>query len=322
MTKIVFDKLTKLPTVMATARAKRADQTGVVDKKKEEAPKEKKKVDFFAKGNESMTPPTLYQDQDDWNVRVFSNKFPIMEDHEVIVHSPDSVVDLPDLPQEQVIRYLNAVLNRVEHFNQEDKDVFIFNNRGAKGGASINHPHSQMVASKGFPGIIEEKREAALSYFDEHSSCYWCDLVQDELERGKRVVCETQHFAILVPAASRWSYEMMLLPKRHMVNIGDIEEAEISDLAKILQAALKAYDKMFDYPDRNYWIYTQRYEPFHWHMSFLPRVKVFAGLELGAGIWVNDKATPEDAAYQLGQEIVGECNVDTSDATDKVASIT
>lgn len=309
MTKIIFDKLTKIPTVLATARAKRTDQTGAVAKKKEEKKddKAKKKVDFFAKGNEHMTPPTLYKDQEDWNVRVFSNKFPILEDHEVVVHSPDPVTDLSDLPPEQVVRYIRALLNRVEFFTKEDKDVFIFNNRGGKAGASITHPHSQVVALKGFPGIIEQMREEALHYFDENSSCYWCDMIQDELEEGGRVICDSQHYVILVPKASRWSYEMMLLPKRHLPNIAYLNETEINDLAEILQAALQAYDKLFDFPDRNFWIYTQRYEPFHWHMGFIPHIKVFGGLELGAGIWVNDKATPEDAAKELGGVVSGIC---------------
>ncbi len=309
MTKIIFDKLTKLPTVLATSRAKRSDQTGVVAKKKDEekAPQEKKKVDYFAKGNEHMTPETVYQDQDDWNVRVFPNKFPILDDHEVIVHSPDPVVDLSDLPLEQVIRYIRAILNRIDHFTKEDKDVFVFNNRGGKAGASITHPHTQIVALKGFPGIMEDMREGALHYYDEHNTCYWCDMLADELEKRSRVICDTEHFAILVPNASRWSYEMALLPKKHSSNIAYISETEIDDLAKVLQGALKAYDSLFDFPDRNFWIYTQRYEPFHWHMGFLPHVKVFGGLELGAGIWVSDKATPEDAAYQLSQEIAKFC---------------
>ena len=305
MSKIIFDKLTKIPTVLATARSKRPDQSGVVVKDKDEKKEagEKKEIDFFAKGNESLTPPALYQDQEDWNVRVFSNKFPILESHEIIVHSPDPITDLPDLPHEQVAKYIRAILNRVDHYTKEDRDVFVFNNRGGKAGASLHHPHSQLVALKGFPGLIEQEREEALHYFDEQGNCYWCDLIQDELEARSRVVCDSQHHVILVPAASRWSYEMMLLPKRHLPNIAYINEEEINDLATVLQAALRAYDKLFSFPDRNYWIYTQRYEPFHWHMGFIPHIKVFGGLELGAGIWVNDKATPEDAAYQLGQEI-------------------
>jgi len=304
MTKMIFDKLTKLPTVLATARAKRTDQTGAVATKKEEKPaEEKKKVDFFAKGNEHMTPPTLYQDQDDWNIRVFSNKFPILENHEVIVHSPDPFTGLANLPHEQVVRYINAILNRVEYHAKEDNEVFIFNNRGPRAGASVTHPHSQLVAMKGFPGTIEKKREEALHYFDEHGFCYWCDLIQDELDTKSRVIYENENFVAIVPAASKWSYEMKLLPKRHLPNIAFINQEEISDLAMILQSTLHAYDGLFDFPDRNYWIYTQRYEPFHWHMGFIPHIKVFGGLELGAGIWVNDKATPEDAASQLGQEI-------------------
>ena len=308
MSKLIFDKLTKIPTILATTRAKRPDQTGTMAAKKDEKVAEKtaepkKKVDFFAKGNEEMTPPTLYQDQEDWNVRIFSNKFPLLDKHEVIVHSPDDFEDLPNLSREQVVRYIEAILSRIDHYMKEGMEVFVFNNRGARAGASVTHPHSQLVALKGFPGVIEEKRESALGYFDEHGSCYWCDLIQDELEDKGRVIYESNHFVIIVPKASKWSYEMMLLPKRHLSNMVYINQEEISDLAKTLQGALHAYDELFDFPDRNYWFYTEKHEPFHWHMGFIPHIKVFGGLELGAGIWVNDKATPEDAASQLGKAV-------------------
>lgn len=305
MTKIIFDDLTKIPTVLATKRAKRVDQTGATggEPRGEDKEQPAKKVDFFAKGNEHLTPPAVYQDQEDWNVRVFPNKFPILEEHEVIVHSPRSDLDLSELPQEQVVRYIRALLNRVEYYTNEDKEVFIFNNRGGKAGASITHPHSQLVALKGFPGIIETEREEALRYYNENNSCYWCDMLADELRQGSRIVYETSHFVVLVPLASRWSYEMMLLPKRHHPNFQHINEMEINDLAGVLKHALSAYNKLFDRPDRNFWIHTQRYEPYHWHMGFIPHIKVFGGLELGAGIWVSDKATPEDAAKQLGEVI-------------------
>jgi UDPglucose--hexose-1-phosphate uridylyltransferase len=305
MTKIIFDELTKIPTVLATKRAKRVDQTGATkgDTKEEKKDQPAQKTDFFAKGNEHMTPSAVYQDQEDWNVRVFPNKFPILEEHEVIVHSPDGSLDLSELPHEQNVRYIRALLNRVEYYTNEDKEVFIFNNRGGKAGASITHPHSQLVALKGFPGIIETEREEALRYYNENNSCYWCDMLAEELSDGSRVVYETSHFVVLVPVASRWSYEMMLMPKRHLPNFQYINEMEINDLADVLKHALLGYDRLFDKPDRNFWIHTQRYEPYHWHMGFIPHIKVFGGLELGAGIWVSDKATPEDAAKQLGQAI-------------------
>ena len=315
MSHIIFDELTKLPTVLAAHRAKRPDQTGAVDKKEEGQKKEKPKIDFFAKGNEGKTPPTVYQDQDDWNVRVFPNKFPILERHEVIVHSPDPVEDISDFSHEQVVRYIRAILNRVDYYTKSDMEVFIFNNRGPEAGASISHPHTQLVALKGFPGIIETEKEEALHYFNENNSCYWCDMLDNELSNRSRVAYESSHYVVLVPLASRWSYEMMLVPKRHTPNIGFINDVEINDLARVLKASLCAYDEILDTPDRNYWVHTQRYEPYHWHMGFMPHLGELGGLELGAGIWVSGKATPEDAAYQLGQAISKHCG------SNKVTSI-
>lgn len=294
----IFDELTGTPTILATNRAKRIDQTGSV----QNGPVDKSLL--FSKGYEHLTPPTLYQDADNWNVRVFKNKFPLVEDHEVIVHSPNPTKDLADLPVEHVCKVIRAFLNRVDYYGSREKEVIIFNNRGGKAGASITHPHSQVIALKGFPGILEKEKESALTYLNAHNSCFWCDFIQEELEYKKRVVYESTHFVLIVPKACRWSYELILVPKWHKPNFGFIDEMEIGDLAKILRAALYAYDSLFERPDRNFWIHTMRYEPYHWHMGFLPHIKVLGGLELGAGIWVSDKATPEDATEKLRPYVI------------------
>ena len=314
----IFDELTGIPTVLATNRITRPDKTGVttgkVVKKSDKEGKEPRKPAredtdtykndcFFCKGNEHMTPPATYQDSDDWNVRVFMNKFPIVDDHEIIVHSPYHDKDLTELPEEQNVRYVRALLNRVNHYTTKGMEVMLFNNRGGKAGASVLHPHSQLVALEGFPGIIELEKHEAIRYYNEHHSCYWCDMLKSELVIKERVVYESSHFVIIVPKASRWTYEMMLVPKAHRPNIEYINEREINDFAKLLKASLAAYDKLFDRPDRNFWIHTQRYDPYHWHVGYIPHIKMFGGLELGANIWVSDKASPEDAADQLGEAV-------------------
>lgn len=303
MNQFIFDDLTDRPTVLASGRKNRTDQTGALGDNSKSQVKDGPKVDFFAKGNEHLTPPALYQDQEDWNVRVIPNKFPIIGDHEVIIHSPDPKLDIEDLTHEQVVRYIRALLNRVSFYNNDHKEVFIFNNRGARAGASITHPHSQLIALKGFPGTIEQERESAMRYFNENNTCFWCDLISKEREYKNRVIYESPHFMLVVPEASRWSYEMELLPKRHMPNFEFIDDMEINDLALVLQYALTAYNKLFETPDRNYWVHTQKHEPYHWHMGFIPHIKVLGGIELGAGIWVSDKSTPEEATEKLKVEV-------------------
>ncbi len=305
MNNLIFDPLTGEPTLLATNRAKRTDQTGavssVIPNQKPEKP-----VDIFAKGNEHLTPPTLYQDEDDWNVRAFANKFPLMEDHEIIVHSPSADLDIADLPHEQNVRIIRAYLNRAHFHQEQDKEVIIFNNRGKTAGASIIHPHSQIVAAKGFPGHLEAEKNASLHYFNEHGRSYWEFEIEDELKYQKRIIHESNHHVLYVPYASRWSYEMRLTPKAHRPNFSYINEPEINDFAKMLKGALKAYDSLFNKPDRNFWIHTMRYEPYHWHVGFLPHIKVFGALEMGCGIWVSDKATSEDAAAQLKEHFIYE----------------
>ncbi len=299
MSQFIFDELTGIPTILATDRAKRADQTGAASGKPHQA--EKPKVCFFCKGNESFTPSPSYQDADDWQVRVFPNKYPIIGEHEIIVHSPDHDKDIEDLPHEQNVKIIRAMLARMPYYTSQNKEVLIFNNRGGRAGASLTHPHSQIIGLKGFPGIIEHERNSALKYYNEHSTCYWCDFYKKELQDNKRVVFESKHFVLIVPSASRWSYEMILIPKEHRPNFEYIPEVEINDFARILKAALSAYNELFERPDRNFWIHTQRFDPFHWHMGLIPQLKVLGGLELGAGIWVSDRSTPEDAAQKLSE---------------------
>ena len=308
MPSIIFDDLTGIPTILAANRAARPDQTGVVGgSKAENKEKDKpKKIDFFSKGNESLTPAAVYLDQEDWNVRVFPNKFPVMEHHEIIVHSPHKTKDLEDLSVAHNVKYIRALLNRVGHYTQQEKEVFIFNNRGAKAGASLPHPHSQLVANKGMPGLLEAEKDSALHYFNSHNSCYWCDMIRDEKQLYTRIVFETDYYILLAPKASRWGYETKLYPKKHTPNISLISEEEIQDLGKVLRATLLSYDVVLDGPERNFWVHTQRYEPFHWFFTFMPRIAVLAGLEIGAGIWINGKKAPEDAAAELGARITVE----------------
>jgi UDPglucose--hexose-1-phosphate uridylyltransferase len=321
MSIIIFDELTGSPTVLATNRIKRDDQTGVISGVNKPRT-EQAGVCYFCKGNEHLTTQTLYQDTDDWNVRVFTNKYPIVDNHEIIVHSPSHEKDLTDLPDEQVVRYIRALLSRINHYTTQGLEVMVFNNRGGKAGASILHPHSQLIAMAGFPGLIETEKHEALKYYDEHNSCYWCDTWKSELATKDRVIHESKHFVLIAPKASRWSYEMMLVPKSHKPNIEYIDEVEINDFAKMLKASLYAYDKFFNKPDRNFWIHTQRYDPFHWHIGYIPHIKVFGGLELGAGIWVSDRATPEEAAKQLGEKVKEFYDNSVSSISDGVGSST
>ncbi|KKU30350.1 MAG: Galactose-1-phosphate uridylyltransferase [candidate division WWE3 bacterium GW2011_GWA1_46_21] len=306
--KFLFDPLTGDPTILALERAKRPQSFDVAVESI--AVDATKKVDPFAKGNEHLTPPATYQDADDWNVRCFANKYPLLLDHEIIVHSPFEDKDIEDLDCAQNEKIIRAFLNRVSFYGSQGKEVIIFNNRGGKAGASLMHPHSQIVAAQGFPGEVAKEKSSALKYYNEKNSCFWCNERNVALAAGARVVRESSHFVVYVPSACRWSYEASLVSKNHKPNFGFIDEQEIHDLAVVLRGLLRAYDALFDRPDRNFWIHTMQYEPYHWHMGFLPHIKVFGALELGSGIWVSDKATPEDAAAQLREKMQALCRED------------
>src|SRR3989344_2415420 len=144
MAKFVPDIKTQRWIVIATNRISRPDDG------QKPPPAPEATVDPFASGNEHLTPPEVYRvgegepNKPGWKVRVVPNKFPITDTHEVIIHSPDPEKDIEDLAVEQVKLILQAYRQRYQTHRQ-DGHALIFCNHGIYSGASLSHPHSQLV---------------------------------------------------------------------------------------------------------------------------------------------------------------------------------
>lgn len=238
----------------------------------------------FCPGSEDMTPPEIYRaggEGTDWKVRVFPNKFPITDVHEVIVHSPDDTKDIELLDIEQVKLVLATYRERFLA-NQKNGQVLIFCNHGESAGASLRHPHSQLV-------VIPSQITLDV-------------LVKEPINN---VILENTYFVTYCPDFSQWPYEVWIAPKIGGTNFGEIKDSEIFDLAGILQQVLLklrerflkkltpnvAKEEEFTY---NYYIYPGR----DWYLRIIPRFVHRAGFELGTGLTVNIK-DPKDAAGEL-----------------------
>lgn len=230
----------------------------------------------FCPNNEKQTPPELYRigtgdkDGPGWEVRVVPNKFPITDIHEVIIHSPSDSEDIEDLPIEQVTKVFRAYRDRYRA-NQELGQVMIFCNHGLGAGASLKHPHSQLVV---VPNQI--------------------NLDAVEMEPINNIVEENNHFVTYCPDFSQWPFEGWIAPKVKGKRFGEVTDEELPDLAGVVQGALRRIKAVLSDPQNshlgnggtfiyNYYIYHGK----NWFLRIIPRAIHRAGFELGTGLSVN-----------------------------------
>lgn len=231
----------------------------------------------FCPGNEYLTPPEIYRwgknypTDKEWLVRVVPNKYPITDIHEVVIHSPDHLRDIADLPFEQVEILFKVYRERYRTLSSHGQ-VLIFNNKGPKSGESLIHPHSQIVV---IPRQIK----------------------LDVLEREpiNNVVFENDFFVTYCPDFSQWQYEVWITPKNGKErNFGGINDEEVKHLAKITQEIIQKLTNKFPNLSYNFYIYPGN----NWYLRIIPRLSERAGFELGTGLSVNS-VDPQEAAEEL-----------------------
>lgn len=245
----------------------------------------------FCTGNEPLTPPEVYRigpgkrDEPGWEVRVVPNKFPITDIHEVIIHSPSETDDIEEMDVSQVTKIVTAYRDRYRA-NQEFGQVMIFCNHGLAAGASLKHPHSQLVV---VPNQI--------------------NLDAVEMEPINNIVEENTNFITYCPDFSQWPFEMWIAPKIHGKRFGDVTDPELPDLANVLQQGLKKIQRALSDPANaslygehhfvyNYYIYHGS----NWFLRIIPRAIHRAGFELGTGLSVNIIDPTTAAEWLRGQK--------------------
>jgi UDPglucose--hexose-1-phosphate uridylyltransferase len=318
---------TKEWVIIATERAKRPEELAThrpvqtVPSFVENCP--------FCPGNESKTPPEVMRFpasmSEPWAVRVIPNKFAAlsrdaqptrsMQDvwrriegfgfHEVIIDSPDHSCCMAMLPDEQVARILRVYKERYTllSIDRRVNHVTIFKNHGLDAGASLQHPHSQLIATPVIPSQVRHRLHEALLHYDDDGKCMFCHMVEREIAEQTRIVQKSEHFVAMEVFASATPFATHIFPLRHMASFGDISAAEIADLARVLRSLLAKLYIGLENPDLNF---TVRSGPsdyasarhFHWYVSVIPRLTRTAGFELGSGMFINT-VLPEAAAEFL-----------------------
>ncbi|OIN98067.1 galactose-1-phosphate uridylyltransferase [Candidatus Desantisbacteria bacterium CG1_02_38_46] len=316
---------TKEWVIIATERAKRPEEF--------KSRKEKKELPAFnpacpfCPGNESNTPGETLRISDDggWKVRSFPNKFAALSKegerrrkiegierwlngvgiHEVIAETPLHNLTTALLPVENIELILGAYRARYLDILNDPRIelIIIFKNHGEAAGTSLEHPHSQLIATPVVPTQVRNRLEDAMRYFDDTGECVYCKMMAEEIKAKERILIETEHFISFVLYAALSPFHTWILPKRHTSSFGDITDEEIKDMAGILKNVLARFYYGLDDPNFNYVIRSAPTgggvkEYFHWYLSIVPRLTKTAGFELGSGMFINI-SMPEDNAKFL-----------------------
>ena len=122
----------------------------------------------------------------------------------------------------------------------------IFENRGEIMGCSNPHPHGQIWANQTIPNEPHKEQEAQKEYFEKNHACLLCDYLDLETQKGIRMVVENAHFAVVVPFWAVWPFEVLLLSRRHLRDLGSLDPAMRAGLADILKQVTTRYDNLFE----------------------------------------------------------------------------
>jgi UDPglucose--hexose-1-phosphate uridylyltransferase len=287
----------------------------------------------FCEGHEAGTPPEILAGRPGgaapngpgWTWRVVPNRFPALRiegelepagdgvfdrmngvgAHEVVIETPEHGASFATLSTDALADVLRAYRERLADLKKDPRFqyVLIFKNHGESAGASLEHPHSQLIATPIIPVMVAEELAGAARYWELKERCVWCDVLRQEARSGRRVVLEVDGFVALAPFAPRFPFETWVLPARHRAAFEESDPAELRALAALLGEFFRRMGRVLGDPPFNFMLHTAplrapELPSFHWHLEIIPKLTRVAGFEWGSGFFINPMP-PEDAAEAL-----------------------
>ncbi len=312
--------------IIAADRAKRPEQFVQAGKERTEAQLAHAANCPFCPGNEELDLERLrLPDEGDWLLRVVQNRYPALREsgermqhfdgvntsisgvgyHEVVVESRLHNTSPATEDPADIERTLRAFQLRGAVFRADERieQIVYFKNHGPTAGASLVHPHAQLLGLPVVPYTVRARMEEARRYFDDQGECVICRMRQDEERDGARMVAATTFFSVFVPYAALSPFHLWIVPRRHRASFLDATAEELGDLALTLRDVLGRIYVGLNDPDYNYVIRStpdseHESEYLHWYIAIVPRVTRAAGFEMGTGMFINP-ALPEESARFL-----------------------
>ena len=327
-----FDLASKDWVVIATGRAKRPEMFKKEKRASEEAPRD---TCPFCKIEIQEPPVLVYANNEkvllsdgipqDWTTIVIPNKYPAFVPsyelntriegnlyqtmnavgfHEVVI-TRDHEKPMALLEVAKVKEVFDAYQERYLQLMKENfvNYVSIFHNHGKEAGASVSHPHSQIITTPLIDQDLKKSLENSQKYFRERKKCVYCVMTEWEIQNKTRVVFENEEFVAMCPFASKTAFEVIISPKKHMPRFEQISERKKGLLAEAFQFVLGRLYKGLNDPAYNFYLHTppcdgKNYNFYHWHWTILPKTATWAGFEIGTQIEIST-IEPEAAAEFL-----------------------
>jgi len=294
----------------------------------------------FCPGNERMTPQEILADRESggqpnnppWSLRVIPNKFPALRieggldrsglgiydrmngigAHEVIIETPVHTKRLADFQPQEMERLFQVFVERSLDLRKDKRFryLLIFKNEGMLAGASLTHSHSQIIALPIIPKRVSEEMRNYDEYFEQKERCVFCDILQQELQEKNRVVLESPNTLCFAPYASRFPFELWILPKTHLSDFAETPKELLTEAGNSLRQVLGKMRSVLgnDHP-YNFLIHTSPLagtsrEGYHWHLEIMPRLTRVAGFEWGSGFYINPTPPELAAQYLRGEKTI------------------
>jgi UDPglucose--hexose-1-phosphate uridylyltransferase len=281
----------------------------------------------FCPGNEHLTPPEIARipNEEQWRHRVVPNRFPALSAesdgevvgnghiremsglgaHEVVIESPLHDERLDEMDEDRIASLLRLWRDRTRALCELPwvRAIVIFKNFGDRAGTTLDHPHSQIIATAVCPPELRHRADVAARYLEGGGKSVYADMLEDELNGGERLVAVRDSFAAIAPFASRVPFETWVLPREQQASFAQLGDDQIPELAGMLKSVLTCLRRGANDPDYNLLVQSvpvgeESSLSYRWHLVVMPRIATAAGFELGSGMSINCVA-PEDAAKAM-----------------------
>lgn len=263
----------------------------------------------FCPGNENLTPPTIREiknEDNTWAVRCFPASNPIfiieaesnkkaeglydkMENvgaHEIIVENRNHNKTMSDFTERELQFLIDLYIDRTVDLKKDKRFKYIltFKNHGELAGSYLFHPHSHVLATPIIPQRIELELYHSNVHYQKKERCLFCDIVNQETKNNTRLVSINSNFLAFCPFASRFPFEVWILPRFHSANFEDMHEEPLKmefialfmDIMKRLERFTNAYTIVLHTSPNMVKVSIQDEsllidDYFHWHIEILPR---------------------------------------------------
>lgn len=280
----------------------------------------------FCPGNERATEPEIARIARDgrWVARAFPNRRPalVIEEelhhrgygpydritgtgaHEVVVECREHDVPLWELPATQMADALELARVRLIDLRRDPRfrALWWFRNHGAPAGASIDHPHAQILATPHVPSVLEQMVERSRRHHRERSRELLQDVLDFEREVGRRLVWEGGRVVAFCAWAPASPFEVWFVPVEPAASFTESDERLVDELAVGMRLVLRQMARALGGPAHNAWLYDAPHgvpaPGFRWHLRLAPRLVRGAGYEVASGDAVH-WVFPEEAAAAL-----------------------